>query len=95
MDDPAYANAFTEGNRTAVAGVAGCLPIMYVPMDGVQVPVIAAEAEGRAGRIGCVFTQTTSDEEGRPIRDPDLVRPRVALLIGYEADRLNTGASVQ
>ena len=59
------------------------IPIMYVLMDGVQVPVIAAEAEGRAGRIegqrartreckiGCVFTQTTVDEEGRPIRDPD------------------------
>jgi len=44
---------------------------MYVLMDGVQVPVVAAETEGRTGRIegqrartrecklGCVFTQTT------------------------------------
>jgi hypothetical protein len=52
------------------------IPIMYVLMDGVQVPVIAAEADGRAGRIEgqrartreckivCVFTQTTVDEEG-------------------------------
>jgi hypothetical protein len=59
------------------------IPIMYVLMDGVQVPVIAAEAEGRAGRIegqrartreckiGCVFTQTSVDKEGWPIRDPD------------------------
>ena len=59
------------------------IPIMYVLMDGVQVPVVAAEAEGRAGRIagqrartreckiGCVFTQTTVDKEGWPIRDPD------------------------
>jgi len=59
------------------------IPIMYVLMDGVQVPVIAAETEGRAGRIegqrartrecklGCVFTQTTVDKEGWPIRDPD------------------------
>jgi hypothetical protein len=59
------------------------IPIMYVLMDGVQVPVIASEAEGRTGRIegqrartrecklGCVFTQTTVDEQGRPIRDPD------------------------
>jgi hypothetical protein len=56
---------------------------MYVLMDGVQVPVVAAETEGRAGRtegqrartreckLGCLFTQTTVDEEGRPIRDPD------------------------
>lgn len=59
------------------------IPKMYVLMDGVQVPVIAADTEGRAGRvegqrartreckIGCVFTQTTVDEEGWPIRDPN------------------------
>ena len=59
------------------------IPKMYVQMDGVQVPVIAAETEGRAGRVegqrsrtrecklGCVFTQTTVDEDGWPIRDPD------------------------
>jgi hypothetical protein len=56
---------------------------MYVLMDGVQVPVVAAEAEGRTGRtegqrartreckLGAVFTQTTVDEDGWPIRDPD------------------------
>jgi hypothetical protein len=59
------------------------IPKMYVLMDGVQVPVVAAETEGRVGRIegqrartrecqlGCVFTQTTVDEEGWPIRAPD------------------------
>jgi len=59
------------------------IPKMYVLMDGVQVPVVAAETEGRTGRIegqrartrecklGCVFTQTTVDKEGWPIRDPD------------------------
>lgn len=59
------------------------VPKMYVLMDGVQVPVVAAETEGRTGRIegqrartrecklGCVFTQTTVDQEGWPIRDPD------------------------
>jgi len=58
------------------------MPKMYVLMDGVHVPVVAAETEGRTGRIegqrartreckiGCVFTQTTLDPEGRPIRDP-------------------------
>lgn len=56
---------------------------MYVLMDGVQVPVVRQETEGRAGRIegqpartrecklGCVFTQTTVDKEGWPIRDRD------------------------
>ena len=59
------------------------IPKMYVLMDGVQVPVVAAETEGRTGRIegqrartrecklGCVFTQTKVDAEGWPIRDLD------------------------
>jgi len=59
------------------------IPKMYVLMDGVQVPVVASETEGRMGRIegqrartrecklGCVFTQTTVDPEGWPIRDAD------------------------
>ena len=59
------------------------IPKMYVLMDGVQIPVVASEAEGRSGRVegqrartrecklGAVFTQTTVDEDGRPIRDPD------------------------
>jgi hypothetical protein len=59
------------------------IPEMYVLMDGVQVPVVPAEAEGRTGRtegqrartreckLGCVFTQTTVDHEGWPIRDSD------------------------
>jgi hypothetical protein len=59
------------------------IPELYVLMDGVQVPVVAAETEGRTGRIegqrartrecklGCVFTQTMVDHEGWPIRDPD------------------------
>jgi len=58
------------------------IPKMYVLMDGVQIPVVAAEAEGRTSRIegqrartrecklGAVFTQTTVDKDGWPIRDP-------------------------
>jgi hypothetical protein len=50
-------------------------------MDGTQVFVVKAETEGRAGRtpgqpartreckLGCVFTQTGVDEQGRPARD--------------------------
>ena len=57
--------------------------IMYVEMDGTGVPVVTAETEGRAGKtdgepgrtreakLGCVFTQTTTDNEGRPVRDED------------------------
>ncbi len=52
-------------------------------MDGTGVPVTKKEREGRSGKnegqpartrevkLGCVFTQTTTDEEGWPIRDPD------------------------
>jgi hypothetical protein len=59
------------------------IPEIYVLMDGVQVPVVPAETEGRTGRtdgqrartreckLGCVFTQSTVDHEGRPIRDDD------------------------
>ena len=59
------------------------IPKMYVLIDGVQVPVVPSETEGRTGRtegqrartreckIGGVFTQTTVDHEGWPIRDSD------------------------
>ena len=59
------------------------IPILYVEMDGTGVPVVRKETEGRAGKqdgqpghtreakIGCIFTQTTVNEEGYPIRDED------------------------
>jgi Uncharacterised protein family (UPF0236) len=59
------------------------VPVMYIEMDGTQVPMVRSELEGRAGRtdgqpartrevkLGCVFTQVTTDEEGRPVRDAD------------------------
>jgi hypothetical protein len=59
------------------------VPILYVQMDGTGVPVVNKETEGRKGKregqaahtreakLGCVFTQTTWDEQGYPIRDPD------------------------
>jgi hypothetical protein len=57
------------------------VPVLYIEMDGTQLPMVHAELEGRAGRtqgqpartrevkLGCVFTQTTTDPKGRPIRD--------------------------
>jgi hypothetical protein len=59
------------------------VPVMYIEMDGTQIPMVRAELEGRAGRtegqpartrevkLGCVFTQVAADEEGRPVRDAD------------------------
>jgi len=59
------------------------IPILYVQMDGTGVPVVKKETAGRQGKtegqpahtreakLGCVFTQTTWDEEGFAIRDAD------------------------
>ncbi|MGD0127344.1 MAG: ISKra4 family transposase, partial [Terriglobia bacterium] len=59
------------------------IPILYVQMDGTGVPVVKKETVGRQGKtegqpahtrevkLGCVFTQTTWDPEGYPIRAPD------------------------
>jgi hypothetical protein len=57
------------------------IPILYVEMDGTGIPVVHKETEGRVSKqdgqpahtreakLGCVFTQTTVDEEGYPLRD--------------------------
>ena len=59
------------------------VPILYIQMDGTGVPVVKKETAGRQGKtdgqpahtrevkLGGVFTQTTWDGEGYPIRDPD------------------------
>jgi len=58
------------------------VPILYIQMDGTGVPVVKKETAGRKGKLdgspahtrevklGCVFTQTTWDQEGYAIRDP-------------------------
>ena len=55
---------------------------LYIAIDGTGVPVVAAETEGRDGKgddgkartrevkLCAVFTQTTADEDGYPVRDP-------------------------
>jgi Uncharacterised protein family (UPF0236) len=57
------------------------VPKMYIAIDGTGVPVVPRECEGRRGKdgtgpaktreakLGCVFTQTRSDERGYPVRD--------------------------
>lgn len=54
---------------------------LYVEFDGTGVPMVPNELAGRKGKqpdgsaktreakLGCVFTQTAFDNEGRPIRD--------------------------
>jgi hypothetical protein len=72
-------------NRTVQLELPGILglrvPVFYIELDGTQVPIVRSELEGRAGRIagqpahtrevklGCVFTQTTTDKKDRPVRD--------------------------
>ena len=57
------------------------VPKLYIAIDGTGVPVVGRETEGRKGKdetgkaktreakLGCVFTQTTLDENQRPVRD--------------------------
>jgi hypothetical protein len=59
------------------------VPVLYVQMDGTGIPVVPKETVGRQGKtegqpshtrevkLGCVFTQTSCDEDGFPIRNPD------------------------
>lgn len=59
------------------------IPVLYVSCDGTGVPVVAVERDGRRGKqpdgsartreakLGCVFTQTSVDEQGFALRDPD------------------------
>jgi hypothetical protein len=59
------------------------VPLLYIEMDGTGIPVSKSETEGRAGKVdgqpartrevklGCIFTQTSTDSEGRPVRDED------------------------
>lgn len=56
-------------------------PMMYICIDGTGVPVVKAETINRRGKaadgcaktreakLGCVFTQSSVDEKGYPIRD--------------------------
>ncbi len=57
------------------------IPILYVSFDGTAIPMRRKELRGRKGKgpdgkakgrevkLGCVFTQATTDAEGYPVRD--------------------------
>ena len=68
------AGASEDGNESPA--------ILYITADGTGVPVLRRETAGRRGKgadgvsrsreakLGAVFTQTTVDDEGNPVRDP-------------------------
>jgi len=72
-----------QADRPVRLGEAESIPVMYISFDGTGVPMRAEALHGRKGKqpdggaktrevkLGCVFTQTTTDEQGRPVRDPD------------------------
>jgi len=75
----AEAEASLSGNISPIKPI----PQMYVCMDGTGVPVVKKETAGRKGKsedgqaktrevkLGCVFTQTYVNQEGRPVRDEE------------------------
>jgi hypothetical protein len=69
--------------RVAVLPPARLPDKLYLAIDGTGVPMVPAATTGRAGKaddgrartrevkLACLFTQTTTDAHGRPVRDPD------------------------
>ena len=88
-------------------------PVMYVSGDGTGVPMRREELAGRKGKqpdgsaktrqayLGCVFTQHTRDEKGRPIRDHNSTSyiatfgdvEQLGLLLRWEARRRGSGTA--
>jgi len=77
------AQAAAAAARTLVPLPPAVLPDkLYIAIDGTGVPMVAAETEGRDGKgedgkartrevkLVCVFSQTTVDAGGWPVRDP-------------------------
>lgn len=68
--------------RASVPEIGPEIPTLYISFDGTGVPMIPSAVRGRPGKqkdgsartrevkLGCVFTQTTTGPEGKPIRDP-------------------------
>jgi hypothetical protein len=82
----AAATAIARGEIAVLAPPAGRDPLpdkLYIAIDGTGVPMVAAAVADRAGKsedgrahtrevkLAALFTQTTLDEAGRPVRDPD------------------------
>jgi hypothetical protein len=75
------AQAWQEREAHAPLPESKAVPVMYLSGDATGVPMRKEELEGRRGKqpdgsaktrmayLGCVFTQTKTDEEGHPVRD--------------------------
>ncbi|MGB6455378.1 MAG: ISKra4 family transposase [Streptosporangiaceae bacterium] len=104
--------AAITARTVAVLSPAGPLPDkLYVAIDGTGVPMVAAETDGRPGKaedgrartrevkMACLFTQTTTDDDGYPVRDPDstsylatfAAAPEFGILMAAEARRRGAG----
>lgn len=71
----------TQQQLPAFKHASGLIPVMYAAVDGTGVPMVPEALEGRVGKqpdgsaktrevkLGCIFTQTATDEEGLPVRD--------------------------
>ena len=70
-------------NETSTMAEGETIPVLYISYDGTGVPMTKQEVAGRKGKqedgtartrevkLGCVFTQTVTDDKGFPMRDPE------------------------
>lgn len=77
------ADLLREARDGQMPCTADCKNVLYIEYDGTGIPIRRAELKGRKGKqpdgsartrevkLGCIFTQTAFNEEGRPIRDPN------------------------
>jgi hypothetical protein len=75
---PAVATQLEQGTHPGSEPI----PVLYAQVDGTGVPMVAEELQGRTGKqpdgsaktreikLGAIFTQTKTDEDGLPVRDP-------------------------
>lgn len=80
---PGLEQALTSLDPAQTSPSADSIPVLYVSIDGTGTPMRREELKGRRGKqedgsartreakLGCVFTQTSVDEQGRALRDPD------------------------
>lgn len=103
------------GLEPVAAPQAPPIPVLYVSCDGTGTPMRRDELEGTKGKqpdgsartreakLGCVFTQTVCDEEGKALRDPGSTSytgtyqgcREIAVLLHQEARRRGLGRAKQ
>jgi hypothetical protein len=78
----AQAAAMTAGQVAALPPRRPLPDKLYIAIDGTGVPMVPAETDGRDGKgedgrartrevkMACLFTQATTGNDGRPVRDP-------------------------